>query len=207
MPKARLPILILRHPAEKRSAHGTGPLVIEALENAYLATGLSWPNLKVALTKAEAPERLTQIPPSGWGILYFGTGLKESLPRELRDRDHLIHVSQKGNIHPESAGVISGLQGLVVLDSSWRDAKAMWWRNPWMLKLKRLVLIPSQKSAYKAVRRSPKKEQLSTLEAVAQALRTMGDKAEVTDCLLAAFDRKLSESRPLTEPKSDSDPG
>ena len=35
---------------------------------------------------------------------------------------------------------MQGLEGAVLLDGSWNQAKTLWWRNPWVLKAKRIAL-------------------------------------------------------------------
>ena len=60
-----------------------------------------------------------------------------------------------------------GLDGILVLDGTWSQAKTLWWRNPWLLKLPRLVLRPREPSMYGRLRREPRREWVSTLEAVA----------------------------------------
>ena len=49
---------------------------------------------------------------------------------------------------------------MVVLDGTWSQAKALWWRNAWMLKCQRVILGPAQPSRYgklrkRAARRRP----------------------------------------------------
>jgi DTW domain-containing protein len=79
------------------------------------------------------------------------------------------------------------LEGIVVLDGTWAQAKTMWWRNPWLLKLKRLVLNPSHRSLYGRLRKEPRRECLSTIESVAEALKTLGEDASVSDALRNHF--------------------
>jgi DTW domain-containing protein YfiP len=79
------------------------------------------------------------------------------------------------------------LEGIVVLDGTWAQAKTMWWRNPWLLKLKRLVLNPSRRSLYGRLRKEPRRECLSTIESVAEALQTLGEDASVSDALRNHF--------------------
>src|SRR5204862_7870678 len=31
--------------------------------------------------------------------------------------------------------ILKRLDGIVLLDGSWKEAKTLWWRNPWLLKL------------------------------------------------------------------------
>ena len=94
-----------------------------------------------------------------------------------------------------------GLDGVVVLDGTWKEAKTLWWRNPWLLKLRRLVLNPQRKSRYGRIRREPRREALSTLEAVALLLKYLDGGPEVEAWLLGAHDRLIAEVRPSREPE------
>jgi hypothetical protein len=75
-------------------------------------------------------------------------------------------------------------KGIVVIDGSWKQAKAMWWRNPWLLRLTRITLNP----AYKSLRGQAKKEGLATIEAVALALECLGENVEVGESLRMQYE-------------------
>ncbi len=62
------------------------------------------------------------------------------------------------------------IDGIIALDGSWKQSKALWWRNPWLLKLKRIQLNPSRSS----LRRQAKEAGLSTAEALAMVLENKG---------------------------------
>ena len=85
--------------------------------------------------------------------------------------------------------------GLIVLDGSWSQAKALWWRNPWLLKFNRLVLHPTQPSIYGRLRREPRKEWVSTLEATAHALVGLGEDESVRTELLRAMRTLVQRAR------------
>jgi len=77
---------------------------------------------------------------------------------------------------------------LVVVDGTWSTAHKLVRDNPWLHALPRVGLAPSQPGRYR-IRRAPRPAvQLSTLEAIVMALRTLEpDNAEL-DRLLEAFD-------------------
>ncbi len=87
----------------------------------------------------------------------------------------------------------AGLDGIVALDGTWAQAKTMWWRNAWLLKLKRLVLHPSRPSLYGKLRKEPRRECLSTIESVAEALEALGEDAAVCEALRGHFGRLLGK--------------
>jgi DTW domain-containing protein len=68
-----------------------------------------------------------------------------------------------------------GLDGILVLDGTWRQAKTLWWRNPWLLKLPRLGLSPREPSMYGKLRREPRRDCVSTLEAIGDVLPALGE--------------------------------
>ena len=178
--KNRLEVLILQHPQEPHEDRGTAPLAHEVLQNSQLRVGLSWANLGKALGRS--PSEASRLKPKRWGVLYFGSGLKG----EAREGKNLYFVDKKGAPIPRPP---EGLEGVVVLDGTWSQAKALWWRNAWVLKLQRLILIPQGPSRYHRIRRKPRRECLSTIEALSQTLAALGEKAEVA----AALDEKLNQ--------------
>jgi len=151
-------LLILRHPQESAAALGTAPLLAEQVRGTRLVTGLSWPNLAKALGEVTAE-------PSRWASLYLG-GKAETKPTDLP----LLLLDRKGAPVADQAAAKSAISGLILLDGSWAEAKALWWRNPWLLKSPRLKLNPRRPSLYGTLRREPRREGLSTLEAAAFAL-------------------------------------
>ncbi|MFZ9595596.1 MAG: DTW domain-containing protein, partial [Bdellovibrionia bacterium] len=84
------------------------------------------------------------------------------------------------------------LEGLVVLDGTWSQAKTLWWRNPWLLKLKRAVLVPQTRSLYRELRKEPRRECLSTLEAIGMSLVALGEPQETEQELNQLFSHLLA---------------
>ncbi len=157
-------LLLLQHPQEPDVALGTAPILLGMLPNATLRVGLSWASLGHALGEEG-------IDPRRWGVLY-----PASLPRELFPNEetmpHLV-LDPKGQVMREK------LDGIVLLDGTWSQAKAMWWRNAWMLKLSRLLIHPTEAPIYGKLRREPRKGAVSTLEAAGLALVANGEPPEV----------------------------
>jgi DTW domain-containing protein YfiP len=173
--KTGLHVLILQHPQEPDKELGSARIANLALENSTLKVGLSWPNLSRALGRPAVH--------GNWGVLYLG-GKSESSSRGVPDVQ---------------------LEGIVVLDGTWAQAKTMWWRNPWLLKLKRLVLNPSRRSLYGRLRKEPRRECLSTIESVAEALQTLGEDPIVSDALRNHFAELLRkyQARDAVKPPSE----
>lgn len=185
----RLHVLILQHPQEPDKELGTARLAQLSLPNSTLRIGLSWPNLKKALGKPDAPG----IQPSRWLVLYLGSGIKTSGPKP---KPGLHLVSKSGAPLPITAQeAASELDGIVILDGTWSQAKALWWRNAWLLKLKRGILVPSRKSIYGELRREPRGEALSTIESIAETLTSLGEPQSTAEGLRELFAELLKKKR------------
>jgi tRNA-uridine aminocarboxypropyltransferase len=179
----RVFVLVLQHPQEKREPHATAGLIAASLHHARLAAGLSWPNLAGALGRPADPKR--------WGVLYLGS----ARPRTLAAERAILVLDRAGQPLAEPAAILAGLRGIVLLDGSWKEAKTLWWRNPWLLRLHRLVLNPPRPARLGRLRREPRREALSTLEAAALALRHLEAGPQAADALEAALDRLIAAAR------------
>ena len=124
-------------------------------------------------------------------VLSLGAARSAALPP---GRD-LVAVDRKGEPLADQARGLAGIEGVVVLDGSWSQAKTLWWRNPWVLKCRRLVLNPKRPSLYGRLRREPRREGLSTLEAAALALARLEGRPEIEERMLAGFARLLERYR------------
>ena len=187
----RLFVLILQHPQEKREALATAGMTRALLGRAELVVGLSWPNLSRALGRSVDPKR--------WAVLYLGS----VRPAAFGDQREVMALDRRGEPAADQEAMLRGLDGMVVLDGTWKEAKTLWWRNPWLLKLRRLVLNPHHKSRYGRIRREPRREALSTLEAVALLLKHLDGGPEVEARLLGALDSLIAETRPSRQPEGE----
>ncbi len=168
-------VIILQHPQEPDKELGSASLLVRALANAELKVGLSWRNLKVVAGEAALPAE--------WAVLYLGA-------KGTVFPDEVNFVSQKNNPMPQPPGI----KGLIVLDGTWSQAKALWWRNAWLLKLKRVVLQPKAPSRYGHLRKEPRAEALSTIESCALAMGRLDTKGSAIRAHLEdAFSRMLAE--------------
>jgi len=184
----RLFILILQHPREKKEALATAAATRALLHRAELVVGLSWPNLARALGRSVDPNR--------WAVLYLGS----ARPASFGDQREVIALDRRAEPAPGQDAILRGLDGVVVLDGTWKEAKTLWWRNPWLLKLHRLVLNPPRKSRYGRVRREPRREALSTIEAVGLLMKHLDGGPETEARLLGVLDRLLAGDDPSDQP-------
>ncbi len=173
-------VLILQHPQEQDRVLGTAKLIVDTLARATLTVGLSWRNLGHALRVPAEPH--------DWGVLYLGS-------TKATGRSPLVALDRKGEPMADQAAALGGLKGIVVLDGNWAQAKALWWRNPWLTKLRRFVVVPDGPSLYGDLRREARSDAVSTLEAVALALSVLEDDAAVRERLLVPFRALLATAR------------
>lgn len=82
---------------------------------------------------------------------------------------------------------------LIVLDGTWGHAKRLYRENSWLHDRPHVRLTPSAPSRYR-IRREPKPEYISTIEAIVAALRLLEPEQHAgLDALLAAFDRMIDQ--------------
>lgn len=179
----RVFVLVLQHPQERREPRGTAAATVGALRRAKLVTGLSWPNLARALGGPADPRR--------WAVLYLGS----ARPPEPGAAGDIVVLGRDGGPLSEPEPVLRGLAGIVLLDGTWREAKTLWWRNPWLLKLHRIVLHPPRPARIAALRREPRREALSTIEAAALILGHVETGPQAADALLGRLAALLAAQR------------
>jgi DTW domain-containing protein len=81
-------------------------------------------------------------------------------------------------------------QRLVVIDGTWPQARKLVRDNPWIAALPRVCLRPTRPGRYR-IRKPPRPECLSTVEAIVQALRILEADTDGLDGLLSAFDAMI----------------
>jgi DTW domain-containing protein len=180
----RISLLILQHPQEQDRALGTARLTALHFKNAVLKIGLSWPSLSKALGRPVHD-------PSRWAVLYLGSAKVADLDT---DRD-VVAINRKGEAEDNQRAILKDIEGIVLLDGTWSQAKALWWRNAWMLKCQRVILGPAKPSAYGKLRREPRRDGLSTIEAAAMLLAALEKRPDIAATLNASFERMLARYR------------
>lgn len=181
----QISLLILQHPQEQDKALGTARLAALHFADAQIKVGLSWPSLSKILGRDVDPQR--------WGILYLGSAnAKDIAP----DAD-VIALNKKGEAEERQIGILRELQGVIVLDGTWSQAKALWWRNAWMLKCRRLILNPERRSRYGQLRREARADALSTLESAAMLLSRLERQPDLESAPIESFEKLLARYREL----------
>jgi len=165
------------------------------LKNSKLRVGLSWPNL----AKALGLPKETPLNPKEWAVLHLGSGIKPEYPPRTTPLPAGIHFVDKKGSRIEKPRKI---RGIILLDGSWSQGKTLWWRNAWLLKASRAVLVPKGPSLYGKLRKEPRKECLSTIETIGEALSALGETQSTEKELKRVFECLLSRARrpnPKTE--------
>lgn len=181
--KNRVFLLILQHPQEKREKLGTAQITHLQFANSALKVGLSWPNLKRILGREVDYKR--------WGVLYLGPVKADNPASKIE----IAVVDKAGVPQRDSDSVLGDLEGIIVLDGTWSQAKTLWWRNAWLLKCHRIVLHPKFQSLYGQARKEPRRESVSTLEAGAFAMAQLAGDPTILDRALKPFALLLTKIR------------
>ena len=180
----RIALLILQHPQEQDRALGTARLTAQHFAHAVVKVGLSWPSLSKALGQPVADA-------SRWAVLYLGSAKVADLDTERE----VVAIDRKGAIEADQRGILGRIEGVVLLDGTWSQAKALWWRNAWMLKCRRVILGPKRPSRYGELRREPRRDGLSTIEAAGMLLAALEKRPDIAETLDASFERMLARFR------------
>lgn len=192
----RVALLILQHPQEQDKALGTARLATAQLANAYFRVGLSWPSLAKALGAAAGAR---PPDPRRWAVLHLGSVEPAALALSETARTlGIAAVDGKGHPVADQGAALAGIEGVVLFDGTWSQAKTLWWRNPWVLKLRRLVLAPSRPSRYGQLRREPRRAGLSTIEAAGFTLARLEHQPGIEAALDESFRRMLAKYREAT---------
>jgi DTW domain-containing protein len=186
--ETRISLLILQHPQEQDRALGTARLAALHFKNAVVKIGLSWPSLAKALGRPVAD-------PSRWAVLYLGS----ANATELDTSSDIVALNRKGEVAEHQRAILGDIVGVVLLDGTWSQAKALWWRNAWMLKCQRVILNPAQPSRYGTLRREPRRDGLSTIEAAAMLISGLDKRPDIAATLNASFERMLARYREVEQ--------
>jgi DTW domain-containing protein YfiP len=104
-------------------------------------------------------------------------------------------VTGKGAPLPDQDAALHDIEGIILLDGTWSQAKAMWWRNAWMLKCRRVLLARERPSRYGKLRREPRRDGLSTLEAAAMLMARLEGSTKIEAALNTNFAKMLERYR------------
>lgn len=140
----RTPVLVLQHPDEATHPLNTARLAVLGLRHAELRTGERFPELDRIIAGA------------GRAVLLFPAA----------------QGSVAGPDPPQAEGADDRPPLLIVPDGTWRKARKIVHLNPVLGTLPRLSLPPGEPSEYR-VRKAPGGAAVSTIEAIARALKAL----------------------------------
>jgi len=165
----KLKVLILQHPQEKLKLWNSARLANLSLSESRLKVGLSWPNLRKASGFDTEPGK--------WAALYLKGNHPLEKPLNLFNRKE------------EPLQDTSFLEGIIVLDGSWKQAHALWWRNPWLLRVNRIALHVGADSK----RGQAKSDGLATIESIAHTLSLLGEDPLVSESLFSRYEEHIAK--------------
>ena len=150
----------------------------EALATAAIAVAaLARAKLAVGLSWPNLPRTLgREADPRRWGVLYLGSAHRSAFPAE----QELVVVGGRGEPIEKPDPVLRGLEGI--------------------------VLNPARPARLGRLRREPRREALSTIEAAALVLRRLEPTPAPAEALLAALDRLIAASRRPQQPVAEPEP-
>jgi DTW domain-containing protein YfiP len=174
-------VLILQHPEERDVMLGTAPL-LSLMVNAKRAIGITWDSLNDALDEP--------VVNKDWGVLY-----PHSLKKPITSTAPFLVLDAKGD------PIQKKLTGIIALDGTWSQAKSIWWQNAWLLRHPRVLIQPIEASIYGKMRQEPRREWVSTLESVAEAMVGNGDdpsvRVELRRVMRTMMQRARDSQKPL----------
>lgn len=83
-------------------------------------------------------------------------------------------------------------KSLLVIDGTWHTARSLFRDKAWLQRLPQVRISPAAPSRYR-IRREPREDFVSTLEAIVQALQVIEPETEGFEGLLAAFDSMIDD--------------
>jgi DTW domain-containing protein YfiP len=157
----RTEVLVLQHPQEQRQA-----------KNSVALLRLSLAHCEVVVGERFAPEVLRSL-----------------LQRPERDTRLLYPDVPAAPAPPAPEVAADAALRLVVIDATWRKSLRMLLEHPALAALPRLALDAPVPTRYRAIRAARRADQVSTLEATAQALAMLEGPSFDVAPLLDAFGR------------------
>lgn len=148
---------------KRESRHPLGTVRIADL-------GLENCTIRIVPASARSDSAVPDWVPAGAGLLYPGPEAKE-----------LTSATAEGRP-----------QALVVIDGTWHQARALFRDHAWLRELPRYRLTPTEAARYR-IRREPRPNYRSTIEAIVQALEILEPELGEARGLITAFDGLIDD--------------
>ncbi len=166
-------VLLLQHPLEEHCAKGSARLLHLSLSRSRIATGERFAERALqALLRDPFEADVATTNDAKQAILLYPQSAGDTSAAPILTSDMLSDPSRVR---------------LIVLDGTWRKSRKMLYLNPLLQALPRLSLHDAPLSRY-LIRKAPRPNQRSTLEAACVALTQLEGNAERFQPLLRAFD-------------------
>lgn len=120
------------------------------------------------------------------GLRFDGT----KVVQELMARKERVGILFPSNEAKQLSEAPPDLETLVIIDGTWREARKMIYLSPSLLEFPHYAFVPEKPSNYR-IRKEPKDEFISTIEATVTALRAIDKDASKYQELLDLFDRMV----------------
>jgi DTW domain-containing protein YfiP len=172
--------VILQHPKEGRNAIGTGRLAHLALSNSLLLQGIDFsadPHLNALLSD----------PGSSCAILYPGPQSRSLNQLSENDRAELM---------PRGRRLV-----LFVIDGTWASARPILRRSKNLATLPRVSFSASGLSGYAGLRKQPREDCFSTVEAIGRVIGLL-ESVELENQLLIPFRHMVAQQIAFAERKT-----
>jgi len=102
--------------------------------------------------------------------------------------ESLLVFPSEDSLPPEEA-IQLNIKNLILLDGTWRKVSRLLHLNPWLTEIPSIAIKPSHGSEY-TIRKSPREDGLSTIEAAVQVLNGLHKEKDFTP-ILAAFHKMI----------------
>jgi len=188
-------VVVLQHPLEVAQAKGSARLLHLSLPHSRLVTGELFDEAELqALLSAPLDTAAGTSAPAHTLLLYPDTPQDQARGLPAPPALAVGALCEPARLR------------LIVLDGTWRKSHKMLYLNPLLQQLPRLALHDLPTSQY-LIRKAPRPDQRSTLEATCQALMQLEGDADKFLPLLAAFDGFVAQQLGYQVAASTAGPG
>lgn len=173
-------ITILQHPRERHHPIGTARLARLGLQRAEV----------VVCWQLQAPPTLAQAADASWGVLFPSAAAHNLSQLAVSAQATAVGLPQVGAHQSAAVANFPRPKRLVVLDGTWAHARALYRANPWLAALPHYRIDPEGPDRYR-IRREPRADYTSTLEAIVTALNLLEPQTVGLAALMGAFDTMI----------------
>ena len=179
----RVALLILQHPQEQDRLLGSARLAARHFKNAMFKIGLSWPSLSKIVGREADPKR--------WAILYLGS-LKADALEPGRD---IVVVTGKGAPLPDQGARCAASRASSCSTAPGARPRRCGGATPGCSNAAACCSARARPSRYGKLRREPRRDGLSTIEAAAMLMARLEGDPKIEAALNTSFAKMLERYR------------